>query len=226
MPSASPPVFWDVRHARPRPVGRQESREGCSAPHVPLVRLVDALDELRVDLGGADRPELDTDAAVRLVSDVRGQVDAALGAANGPGAALFPDDANALIQESVAGRGPRALEDGRRDHGHRGRARGVHAWRHLVDGAAGDQARDDPEGEPASNGRHRALVMAVVFCHVRSGLYVFIASAIWGVFGPRSFWYTTPSWLTMNVMIPETPYLAGKATSANPPIMCPLTTKS
>jgi hypothetical protein len=35
-----------------------------------------------------------------------------------------------------------------------------------------------------------------------------------------------PSWLTMNVMMPETAYVAGNATRANPPIMCPLTTKS
>ncbi len=42
--------------------------------------------------------------------------------------------------------------------------------------------------------------------------------------GPRSFSYTMPSWLTMNVMTPELPYLAGQATTAKPPIARPRTT--
>src|SRR5262245_47146736 len=42
--------------------------------------------------------------------------------------------------------------------------------------------------------------------------------------GPRSFSYTTPSLLTMNVFTPVTPYLAGAATSAKPPIITPFTT--
>src|SRR4029077_6176689 len=126
-------------------------KEGRSAPHVSLVRLVDTLDELRVDLGGADGPELDADAAVGMVPDVRGQVDAALRAADGAGAALFSDDAHTLIQEGVTGRGPRALERGIRGDLDRGRARGVHAGCDLVDGTAGGQAREDREQEEAAN---------------------------------------------------------------------------
>src|SRR5262249_17504871 len=58
------------------------------------------------------------------------------------------------------------------------------------------------------------LVTASILCHVRSGLNAFIAVAIDVVVCPRSFSCTTPSWLTMKVMMPESPYLAGNATSA------------
>src|SRR5437773_9515558 len=57
------------------------------------------------------------------------------------------------------------------------------------------------------------------FVQLASGLNVFMARPRARVFGPRSFWYTTPSWLTMKVITPETPYCAGKATSAKPAIM-------
>ena len=46
------------------------------------------------------------------------------------------------------------------------------------------------------------------------------------VVGPKSFSYTTPSWLTMKVFTPVTSYSAGAATRAKPPIITPLTTKS
>jgi hypothetical protein len=36
------------------------------------------------------------------------------------------------------------------------------------------------------------------------------------VSSPRSFWNTTPSWSTMKVITPLTPYCAGQAMSANP----------
>src|SRR5437870_1773868 len=51
------------------------------------------------------------------------------------------------------------------------------------------------------------------FVQLASGLNIFMARPRARVFGPRSFWYTTPSWLTMKVITPETPYCAGKATS-------------
>src|SRR6185436_2170847 len=59
---------------------------------------------------------------------------------------------------------------------------------------------------------------------VLSGLKssIFLNSS--SVFAPRSFSYTTPSLLTMNVMTPVTRYSAGAATSANPPIIAPFTT--
>src|SRR5208283_3833712 len=50
------------------------------------------------------------------------------------------------------------------------------------------------------------------------GLYSRIAAATLLVSSPRSCWYTSPSWLMMNVMIPDSPYLTGKAMIANPPI--------
>src|SRR5512143_78111 len=48
------------------------------------------------------------------------------------------------------------------------------------------------------------------FFQVLSGLKRVILPARPAVFGPRSFWYTTPSWLTMKVITPEEPYFAGK----------------
>ena len=50
-----------------------------------------------------------------------------------------------------------------------------------------------------------------------------MAFAVFAVFGPRSFWYTTPSWFTINVFTPETAYVAGYATTANPPTIFPFT---
>jgi len=44
------------------------------------------------------------------------------------------------------------------------------------------------------------------FVQLASGLNIFMARPRARVFGPRSFWYTTPSWLTMKVITPETPY--------------------
>ena len=41
--------------------------------------------------------------------------------------------------------------------------------------------------------------------------------------GSISFSYTAPLWFTMNVWIPVTPYSAGQATKANPPIILPPT---
>src|SRR5579862_4293749 len=45
--------------------------------------------------------------------------------------------------------------------------------------------------------------------HMLSGLNLFIALANSAVFGPRSFWNTTPSWLTRNVITPDAPHFAG-----------------
>ena len=47
------------------------------------------------------------------------------------------------------------------------------------------------------------------FCQVGSGLYSFMALARTSVFLPRSFRYTTPSLLTMNVITPDDLYSAG-----------------
>ncbi len=47
------------------------------------------------------------------------------------------------------------------------------------------------------------------FCQVELGLYSFIALARTSVFLPRSFSYTTPSWLTRNVITPDDLYSAG-----------------
>ena len=46
-------------------------------------------------------------------------------------------------------------------------------------------------------------------CHVLSGSNALIAVAVASVVLPRSFWSGTPSWLTMNVMMPVLPYSAG-----------------
>src|SRR5262249_3707959 len=61
------------------------------------------------------------------------------------------------------------------------------------------------------------------FVQLLSGLKAFMAPARVAVVGPRSFSYTTPSWLTMNVITPETPYWAGYATIPKPPIIWPRT---
>jgi len=47
------------------------------------------------------------------------------------------------------------------------------------------------------------------FCQLELGLYSFIALARASVFLPRSFSYTTPSWLTTNVITPDDLYSAG-----------------
>ena len=53
-----------------------------------------------------------------------------------------------------------------------------------------------PGGQlPPSKARFAAAssVSAQTFCHVLSGLNCFIALAVAAPFGPRFFWYTTPS---------------------------------
>ena len=59
-----------------------------------------------------------------------------------------------------------------------------------------------------------AHLVAPVLLQLESGLYAVVARASAAVPGPRFFWYTTPSWFTMNVMIPVSPYFAGHAISA------------
>jgi hypothetical protein len=59
------------------------------------------------------------------------------------------------------------------------------------------------------------------FCQVESGSNRAIALARAAVSGPRSFSYTTPSWLTVKVITPVSPYLTGHATAAKPPILRP-----
>ena len=58
---------------------------------------------------------------------------------------------------------------------------------------------------------------------VLSGLYSVMGLAISAVCGPRFFSNTIPSWFTTKVITPESPYFAGKVTSANPPVICPFT---
>jgi hypothetical protein len=62
------------------------------------------------------------------------------------------------------------------------------------------------------NGKESILktkIQAYKGFQVLSGLNCVIARATAAVLGPRSFWYTTPSWFTMKVMTPELPQLAG-----------------
>src|SRR5262249_47948915 len=61
------------------------------------------------------------------------------------------------------------------------------------------------------------------FVQLLSGLNAFMAPARVAVVGPRSFSHTTPSWLTLNVITPETPYWGGSATSPKPRIIWPRT---
>jgi len=57
-----------------------------------------------------------------------------------------------------------------------------------------------------------------------SGSNCFMAPTIFSVSFPKSLSNTTPSWLTINVITPVTPYEAGWATIAKPPIIFPRTT--
>ena len=57
--------------------------------------------------------------------------------------------------------------------------------------------------------------------HVTSGSNVVMPMAMLAVFGPRSFWYTSPSGPTMNVMMPLDSNTAGQATNTKSPVIRP-----
>jgi hypothetical protein len=82
------------------------------------------------------------------------------------------------------------------------------------------RCRHKPEGSFSSR-RRRIRHSFVIATRVqeRSGSNVVIAAAMCAVSGPRSFWYTSPSGPTMNVMMPDDSNTAGQATSAKPPVM-------
>jgi hypothetical protein len=67
-----------------------------------------------------------------------------------------------------------------------------------------------------SSQRDQAVGAPPATCQLESGLRFVKAGATLVVFGPRSFSYTTPSSVTMKVMIPDDPYSAGYATKAKP----------
>src|SRR5437660_10113342 len=64
-----------------------------------------------------------------------------------------------------------------------------------------------PSGRCVARGSRQGIDSAGV--HVGSEWYVVIAPAAFAVFGPRSFSYTTSSWLTIKVITPEDRYMAG-----------------
>jgi hypothetical protein len=69
----------------------------------------------------------------------------------------------------------------------------------------------------------RRLAALVTRRQVLSGLKAVMLAAMRAVFGPKSFSYTSPRWLTRNVITPEFLYSAGYATNAKPPIILPRT---
>src|SRR5262245_13570886 len=106
-------------------------------------------------------------------------------------------------------------------------------WRRTGGAAGGIGGRSTkPHGSESSRDLRQGQIGAPRFqssetgVHDLSGLNRIMSLNAWSVAGPRSFSKTTPSWLTIKVLIPVTPYWAGAATRAKPPIMTPLTTKS
>src|SRR5262249_14616519 len=100
-----------------------------------------------------------------------------------------------------------ACRDGDEEHGH---DHGPNPRRHL---------------NLLKNGRAQfSTFVRSDFVQLVSGLNAFMVLARVAVVGPRSFSYTTPSWFTMKVITPDTPYCAGYATIPKPPIIWPRTT--
>ena len=62
---------------------------------------------------------------------------------------------------------------------------------------------------PVQRNHFFSVISVATRFHVRSGLNVDMSKAICTVRGPRSFSYTSPLWLTTNVITPELPYCAG-----------------
>ena len=85
----------------------------------------------------------------------------------------------------------------------------------MCKGSDGSGELAPPGPEQARGGHGKALSRMALSqegykgFHLLSGLNCVIARATAAVLGPRSFWYTTPSWFTMKVMTPELPQLAG-----------------
>jgi hypothetical protein len=79
--------------------------------------------------------------------------------------------------------------------------------------SGGGSTRPGPKEVRGGHGKELARIalgqMAYTAFQVLSGLNRAMARATAAVLGPRSFWYTTPSWFTMKVMTPELPQLAG-----------------
>src|SRR5450432_4170071 len=73
---------------------------------------------------------------------------------------------------------------------------------------------------------HRSTDCHSAGCQPEGGLLTVVFCASFAVSGPRSFSYTTLSWVTTNVITPDDRYSAGYAMKANPGIAplfgCPL----
>ena len=107
------------------------------------------------------------------------------------------------------------------------RRRGVHVALAHAHGARASRNHVGPSGCFSLTDDARAELCATAqgtFFQPLPGSKTFILAASAAEPGPRSFAYTTPSWLTMKVCTPELPYDAGHATTAKPPNSLPFTT--